>query len=153
MGMKRTLLVLGMVLALAMSSMAAAGMGNHPHDKATGDITWEAVNGAVYETVFNAHEGAPGSQPDRGYVTTTDKYDVETTTELDCVIVEGDEAFFSGTNSNGDPVIFWARDNAQPGGEFGQWTNPNTTSQTCEDMWRGGGTVLDGNLTVFSSTD
>jgi hypothetical protein len=145
--MKRTLLVMGMVIALAMSTMAGA-MAKGPHDKATGDITWVSALGATIHTTFDAHDGAPGSQPDRGSVTQTSAAGV-TTVDLDCVIVDGDEAFFSGTNQSGAPVIFYA----DAYGTFGSWTNPGTATQTCNDRWVGRGTVIDGNLKIHSSTN
>ena len=148
MHMKKTLLLMAMVVALAMSALAPAMAKGGPHDRATGDITWESARGATIETTFNAHDGAPGSQPNRGSVTQTSGAGT-TTVDLDCVIVDSDKAFFSGENQSGAPVIFYA----DADGTFGSWTNPNTPNQDCTDRWVGRGTVVDGNLKIHSSTE
>ena len=157
--MKKTLLVMALAIALVLSMMATALANGGPHDRATGEVTWEIPGGplagdTVY-TKFNAHDGAPGSKgttEDRGTVTTTHK-GVTRTVDLDCVQIEENEAWFSGVDNNGAPVVFYVQDNATPGADgdlFNQWTN---SEYTCTDGWSVGGEVLDGNLKVHSSAE
>lgn len=144
------------ILALMMMVATAAFAGG-PHNKATGEVDWSPLEGpnteVTYETWFDVHDDAPGggknASGDRGTVVTTNtSTGVTFTYTIDCVIVEDNEAWFSGQRySDGAPVIFYVRDDATPGGVYNQWTNP-TTGYPCTAKWDDEAEVLSGNVKV-----
>lgn len=156
--MRRTLTTSIAIAALTLAAATAAVAGG-PHDKATGTVTWTTPNqGWTAHSDFNAHDGAPGAQPDRGTVTTSiEAVGSTVTVELDCVAVSGTEAKMTGTAvaadgpqwSVGDTVHFWVADDGKAD-RFNMWKNAPYAPCT----WDGsaGGPVTAGNLTVFSST-
>lgn len=157
--MRKALITSVAILALALGASTAALAGG-PHDKATGTVTWSTpLQGWTAQSSFDAHDGAPGDQPDRGTVTTSIEAVASTVTvELDCVDVSGDQARMTGTAVDaqgsqwavGDTIHFWVADGGKDGDRFNMWNNASLGA--CS--WDGspGGPVTAGNLTVFSST-
>jgi hypothetical protein len=160
-GMRKRLFAIFAVMAMTLMLATAAFAGGGPHNKATGEVDWSPLEGpnieVTYETWFDVHDDAPGggknASGDRGTVETTNTSTQDTFTyTIDCVIVEGDEAWFSGQrDGDGAPVIFYVKDNATPGGVFNQWTNPSSGLYPCTARWSGEAEVLSGNVNVHYS--
>lgn len=162
---KTLYIVLALALVLATVTTTTA-FAKGPHLKATGDVTWTSAPGvAGYRTVFNAHQDAPGKKAERGNVTLYHPDGGMRTTDVECVLIEGNEAWFGGTvtaadgafaGQVGDKVLWWVEDNGQPGadpadkiGATRGFANP------CAKLgdWTGGGTVTDGNLVVHNDVE
>ena len=155
------LLVVGMIVAFAIPAAA----GNH--GIATGDVYWTNHAGtfAGIHTVFSLHDNPPGSVStygDRGYVYQNVPGKGEIWIDVDCVKIDGSEAWWSGhtVGATGDYIDTdymsgWFKDVATPGASGdGIGTLPDLSNR-CPSTWtpgNGGGTVTAGNLTVHPVT-
>lgn len=154
--MKKSLAVMAMTIALAMSAMPVALAGGAA-DKATGDVTWTSQPGVEgYRTVFDAHEDRDG-RPAKGEVTFYHPDGGKRIVDIECAEIDGNEGSFAGpvtyadgafAGSEGVYYVHWVQDNATPGEEGdGIGSMPGD----CSDLgWVGGGTVTDGNLQVHA---
>jgi hypothetical protein len=127
-----------------------------PTPDADGDVTWTSGPGvAGLHTVFYVFVAG-----NSGKVTHNHPEGGELIMTVDCVLVEGNEAWFAGQVTEasgaydgnlGERRLFWVEDNGVAGDpeadRIGSWNQKD-----CADLgvWRGTGTVTDGNLTVRS---
>jgi hypothetical protein len=179
--MKKMLSIFLVILVSAI--LVSTALAGGPHNKATGTITWTARSGTLpgLVTSFNAHDsdGAPGSQEDRGSIETYRPFNPDfedefpeagsITIELECVHVDGLEAWFAGTATSasggysgleGQVYLYWVKDVSTPGSagpDLLGGRKYDTISIACNvannGSWAGEGAVTDGNLNVFYAED
>lgn len=180
----RRVLVTAMFFALLMGLMALPAVAGGPHGKATGTVEWTArthLDPGLWQygfvASFSVHDEAPGMNGDRGFWTLT-RAEGSYTIDIDCVNVDGNEAWFAGTVTEGygmwdqrpgEVQLVWVKDLDTPGrnedvaapgsgGDLLGVTRPplfdGDLVAACEAVdngsWTGTGVVSGGNLKVHS---
>jgi hypothetical protein len=147
------LAIAAMLALLAVPAFASS------HAKANGSVTWESAGGQELYTEFSLHDrdgdDVRGSFVNMG-LANGDWREIR----VECVTVVGNAAYWGGyiTHVNYEPVtevpiIGVVYDNATPGSggdTIGAWANSGKNLCNPSNWnWNGGGTVIEGNLTVM----